>query len=67
VDSKGKRKSFTISDKINILAQIDALIGTHVELASHLRLSVPVQNTTVKNCEEIEGRYVGLSPSSGNH
>jgi hypothetical protein len=35
-----KPKSPTVSDKINILVQVDAHIGTHVEWASQLRLSV---------------------------
>jgi xylose isomerase len=34
MDKKEKRKSFTISDKINILVQVDAHIGTNDELAS---------------------------------
>jgi hypothetical protein len=51
MDNKGIWKSFT-SDKINILSQADA----HIELASHLRLSVPMLNTTVKNHEERENR-----------
>jgi hypothetical protein len=58
VDNKGKWKSFRISDKINILAQVDARIGTYVELASRLRLSVSMLNTTVKDHGEIERRYV---------
>jgi hypothetical protein len=64
MDNKGKRKSFTISDKINILVQVDAHIGTHVELASRLRLSVSTLNTTVKNCEEIERGYIQCGPFS---
>jgi hypothetical protein len=31
VDNKVKPKSLTISDKINILAEVDAHIGTHAE------------------------------------
>jgi hypothetical protein len=31
---KGIRKSFTASDKINILAQANVHIGTHIELTS---------------------------------
>jgi hypothetical protein len=38
MDNKGKRKSFTVSDKINILAEVDAHIGTRVEVESWLRL-----------------------------
>jgi hypothetical protein len=33
MDNKGKQKSFT-NDKINILAHVEAHIGTRVELAS---------------------------------
>jgi hypothetical protein len=39
MDNRGKWKPFTISDKINIFAQVDAYIGTHVELAPRLTLS----------------------------
>jgi hypothetical protein len=53
MDNKGKWKSFTISDKINILAQVDAHIGTHVELASCLRFSVSTLNITLKDHEGI--------------
>jgi hypothetical protein len=40
--NKIKPRSPTISDKINILVQFGAHTGTHVEWASHLRLSVPL-------------------------
>jgi hypothetical protein len=52
--NKGKWKSFRVSDRINILAQADEHIGTHAELASHLRFSVPMLNTIVNNITEIE-------------
>jgi hypothetical protein len=39
MDNKGKRKSFTVSDKINTLEQADVNIGTHTELESWLGLS----------------------------
>jgi hypothetical protein len=39
MDNNGKDKSFTVS-RINILVQVDAGIGRHVELASWLRLSL---------------------------
>jgi hypothetical protein len=42
MDNEGKPKSLTISDKIYILVQVEALIGTHIEKASWLRLSVPL-------------------------
>jgi hypothetical protein len=38
MDNKGKWKSFTIREEIDILVQVDAHIGTCVELALHLRL-----------------------------
>jgi hypothetical protein len=31
MDNDGKPKSFTISDEINILVQVDAHIGAHIE------------------------------------
>jgi centromere protein B len=62
MDNKGKWKLFTISDKINILAQVDAHTDTHVELASRLRLSVSTLNTIVKNHEEIERMYIQCGP-----
>jgi hypothetical protein len=69
MDIKIKQELSTISDKINILAQVDAHIGTRLELASRLRLSVSTLNTTVKNREESERRTSSghLLPSSGNH
>jgi hypothetical protein len=45
-----KPKSLTISNKINILAQVAAYNGTYVEQTSQLRLSMPTLNPTVKNC-----------------
>jgi hypothetical protein len=47
--SKGKQDAFTISDKINIAVQVHAHIGTNIELASHLSISVSKLNTNVKN------------------
>jgi hypothetical protein len=67
MDNKGKHKSRIISDKINISMQADAYIGTHVELASHLRLSVSMLNTTVRNYEEIESYYTECGPLSKQH
>jgi hypothetical protein len=64
VDNKGKPKSLTASDKINILVQVDAHTGTHVEQMSWLRLPLPTLNLIVKNHEEIERRYVQCGPSS---
>jgi hypothetical protein len=64
MDSKGKERSFTVSDKINILVKVDAHIGTCVELASQLRLSVSKLNITVKNHEETERSYIQCGPFS---
>jgi hypothetical protein len=63
-DNNQKQKSLSISDKINILAQVDADIGTRVELASWLRLSVSMLSTIVKNREETERSYVQRGPFS---
>jgi hypothetical protein len=64
MDNKGKWKSFTIRDKINILAQIDVHIGTCTELVSRLGLSSVSTLNTVKNCEETETSYVQCGPFS---
>jgi hypothetical protein len=47
-----------------ILVQADAHIGTHVEMASHLRYSMSMLNTIVKNTEETEGSYTQWGPFS---
>jgi hypothetical protein len=49
---KRKWRSFTISDKIAIVANFDAYIETCADLASQLEL--PVSKTTFKNHETIE-------------
>jgi hypothetical protein len=54
----------TTSDKINISEQGDAYIGTYLEQASHLRLSVSTLNTTMKDCEDFEGGFVQCGPFS---
>jgi centromere protein B len=64
MNNKGKRKSFTVNNKINIVAEVGAHIDTRVELASCLRLSVSKLNTIVKNHEETERRYIQCGPSS---
>jgi hypothetical protein len=67
MDNEGKRKSFTICDKINILAQVDAHIGALLELVLCLRLSICPLNTSVKNHEIEEGMCsVDFSQSSRN-
>jgi hypothetical protein len=52
------RAEFSAADKINILAQVDAHIGTNVEQASWLRLSVPTLHPNVKNHEETERSFI---------
>jgi hypothetical protein len=47
-----------------MLAQADAYIGIHGELASWLRLSVPILDPVVKNREEIQRSFVQCGPSS---
>jgi hypothetical protein len=44
MDNKRKWKSFTVSDKINILGEVDALVGTGVELESQLRLETIIDS-----------------------
>jgi hypothetical protein len=51
MDSKGKPKSPTVSDKINTLDQVDAHAGTHVKQASWSKPSMPTLNRNVKNYE----------------
>jgi hypothetical protein len=47
---------------------VHAYIGTHVELASCLKLSVSTLNIAVKNCKEMEDRScVDHTPDSGNY
>jgi hypothetical protein len=67
MNNEGKPESLTVSDKINILAQVDAHIGTHVEHASWLRLSVHTLNPIVKNHEEIERCFIQCGPFSEQH
>jgi hypothetical protein len=64
MDNKGKWKSFTISDKISVLVQVDGHTGTHAELASRLRSSVSLLNTIMKNHEEIERSFIPCGPFS---
>jgi hypothetical protein len=58
MDDKGKPKSLAVSEKINILAQVDLHIGAHAEQASQLRISLPTLNTTAKNYEETERSFI---------
>jgi hypothetical protein len=62
--NKEKPKSLIVRDKINTLAPVDACIGTYVELASWLRLSVPTLNPIVKTHEETERSFVQCGPYS---
>jgi hypothetical protein len=64
--STTNHKSHTIGHKVSIciLAKVDANIGTHVELASCLRLSVPTLNLTVKSHKETERSFVECGPFS---
>jgi hypothetical protein len=65
---QGKQKSFTVSDKIDILAECDPHILMYFDLASELGLLLFVLNTIVKNHEATGRRYIKLlSPGSGNH
>jgi hypothetical protein len=57
MDIKGKLESLAVSEKINILAQVDIHIGAHVEQASQLRISLPTPNSTVKNHEETDRSF----------
>jgi hypothetical protein len=52
---KRKRKSFTISDKIDILAKVDTHTGMRVDPTLELGLPVSKLNTTVNN-REVAGR-----------
>lgn len=54
MDQKAKRKAFSVNEKIKILAEVDAHVGTRVDLASRLGLPVSTLNTIIKNREEIE-------------
>jgi hypothetical protein len=62
MDNKEKPKSLTISDSNKNLMQVHAYIGTHIEQASQLRISMPIVRPTVKNCVEIERRFVQCGP-----
>jgi hypothetical protein len=62
--NKGKPISLTISDKAHVLAQVNAHIGTNVEQASWMRLSVSTLNLVMKNREEMEISFVQSRPFS---
>jgi hypothetical protein len=64
VNNKGKLKSLTVSDKINILVEVDVHTGAHIEQVSRLRLPVPTLHLIVKSHEETERRYVHYGPFS---
>ena len=48
---KRKCKPFMVSEKTDKIANSDARIGTHFDLASHLRIALSTLNTNVKNHE----------------
>jgi hypothetical protein len=62
MDNKGKWKLFPISDKVNIIVQIDVKIGTYVELPSQMTLSFPTQITIVKKLKKMKS---SVDPSPG--
>jgi hypothetical protein len=64
MDNKGKPKSHTVSDKINVVVQFDAHIGTCVEQASHLGLAVPTLNPIVKKHDRTERNSFHCRPFS---
>ena len=51
---KRKWKSFTVSDKTDILVQVDAHTGTCVDLALELGLPVSTINTIVKTVKQMK-------------
>jgi hypothetical protein len=58
MDHKGKPKSLTVSDEINILVQVDTHIGTLVEQASQFRLSLKVKVSKVIPVQALEALKV---------
>jgi hypothetical protein len=52
-----KRKSFSIQEKMDILAQVDANKETRVALAARLRIAPSTLNTIVKSRKDIEKFY----------
>jgi hypothetical protein len=62
MDNKGNPISLTGCDKTNDLAQVNVHIGSNVEEASWMRLSVSTQNTVMKNREENERSFIQCEP-----
>jgi hypothetical protein len=63
---KRKEKSFMINDKIDILAEVDACIGTRVDQASQLELKMSTLNTLVKDLEAMQISYMQCGSFSKN-
>jgi hypothetical protein len=61
MDNKGKSDN---KHKISILAQVDAQIRIHSELAPQSRLSVPTPNHVVKKSDKIERSFIKCGPFS---
>jgi hypothetical protein len=58
MDNEGKQKSLKIRGKINNVVQVDAHIGTHIELPLQLGLKCPHKKIAVKHHEGTERRCV---------
>jgi hypothetical protein len=54
---------FSIDEKMQILAEVDVHMGTGVDLAAMLGLSVSTLNTVVSKRSEIEESYMRCGPS----
>ena len=55
-------KVFAIAEKMSILAEADAHVGSWVNLAAMLGLSVSTLNTTVSQWSEMEKNYSCCGP-----
>lgn len=67
MSSNGKRmkkqhKMFSVDEKMQILAEIDAFDGTWVDIAAMLGLWVSKLNTIVSKRSEIEKSYLCCGP-----
>lgn len=58
-----KRNAFSLDEKMKILAQADAHMGTRVDLAARLGIPVSTLNTILKNRTDIEKNYARCGPS----
>jgi hypothetical protein len=59
---KKQHKVFSLDEKMQILAEVDAYVGTWVDLAAMLVLSVSTLNTIVNKWSEIEKSYSCCGP-----